>query len=259
MSRGGSLALVKRAFKVVNEEGVRRLVRKAEPILYDRLYPHLPETDEYGVYNGVVTGQRPRVSDYTVSERLSRASNPDYERQFVALLRTYVEVGDDVVVVGGGLGVSSVAAARRAGESGGVVTYEASRSEAERAARTVELNGLEDRVEVRHAIVGSRGDLRGSADGAEIVQSDELPACDVLALDCDGAELAILEALTERPSLLVVEHHGVSNEGTVEFEYRPAKVAGLLDQKGYEVVHEETVARKGPDRADETYFVARAT
>lgn len=154
---------------------------------------------------------------------------PDYEGPLIAGIRSHVIAGDNVVVVGGGRGVSSVAAAHRAGSDGNISTYEGSAKRHELTTETVDLNNVDDVVAVNHAIVGEAVDLADEPGGAETVAPTDLPDCDVLVLDCEGAEVGILESLDQRPRVLIVETHAF-------LDSPEADVRAALDELSYEVV-----------------------
>jgi hypothetical protein len=116
-----------------------------------------------------------------------------------------------VVVVGGGLGVTSAHAAKLAGPSGRVVCYEGSPLLSRNVERTAALNGVAARVKVETAIVGAAiGVYRNKGEALPaVVSGAELPFCDVLELDCEGAELMILRHMRIRPRIALVETHGM--------------------------------------------------
>lgn len=167
---------------------------------YNRVVrPNLPR--KLGLYNGYVA-RAPRLFD--VVDHV-----PDYKTELLRAVRTTVERGDDVVVVGGGKGIASVVAAEAAGADGTVTTYEGGDEWRDVVEETLLLNGVDGRVE--HAVVGTAVDVRGAA-SERVVAPADLPAHDVLVLDCDGAEVAVLEGFAAddapRPRQVVVETHG---------------------------------------------------
>jgi hypothetical protein len=167
--------------------------------VYNRVVrPHLPR--KLGLYNGYVA-RAPRLFD--VVDHV-----PDYKAELLHAVETTVERGDDVVVVGGGKGIASVVAAEAAGADGQVTTYEAGDDWVEVVEETLLLNVVEGRVE--HAIVGTAVAVRG-ATSAPVVATSDLPDCDVLVLDCDGAEVAVIDGFAAdgapRPREIVVETH----------------------------------------------------
>lgn len=143
---------------------------------------------------------------------------PDYEAPLVAAIRQRIRDGDDVVVVGGGRGVSSTVAAQRCGPEGSVVAFEGSQSRVALARETLELSRVDDVATVEHAVVGEAIDVAGEVGDATVVSPTDLPACDVLVLDCEGAEVEILDALEETPRVVIVETHDFL--GTSESDVR---------------------------------------
>lgn len=192
--------------------------------LYDWLLrPHLPT--KISVHNGVPIQDHARLFDIT-------EVFPAYEEPLIKSIRNEVESGDEVVIVGGGLGVSSVVAARTAGSEGSVRTYEASTEQCQVVQNTVELNKQTMSVEVRHAAVGhvsefSEDEYEVSDDVFRISPAD-LSECNVLELDCEGTEIEILEKLKIRPRTIIVETHGFLGSSRQDVEIR-------LENLGYEV------------------------
>lgn len=158
---------------------------------------HLPR--KIGYYNGVAV-RAPRLFDLT-------DHIPDYKAEQMDCIAAAVEAGDAVVNVGGGYGVSTVVAARNAGPSGRVVTFEPAGETLDALRETTEMNGVADRVELRHAAIGSPSHPKGTIEGADVLPPSALPECDVLILDCDGAEAEIVSRLEVRPRDLVIESH----------------------------------------------------
>src|SRR5262249_41883865 len=68
------------------------------------------------------------------------------------------------------------------------------------------------------------------SDLGTILPPSQLPACNVLQLDCEGAEVEILHELTIQPRVILVETHGVYGAPT-------DLVASLLWKRGYIVSH----------------------
>ncbi len=193
-------------------------ISKSIRIGYDSwLRPHLPHT--VVSYNGIsVLGAR-------VGDRFTwwhTTDLPSYEGTLVASIREHVGDGDTVVVVGGGWGVTTVAAAQQVGSDGKVLTYEGAEEEVAKVKTTIELNDVAASVTVNHAIVGEAHSLRGSMGGATAVPPEELPDCDVLVLDCEGAEIGILETMAINPRAVLVETHGMhgASEQDVETKLR---------------------------------------
>lgn len=204
--------LIQRAKEVRRERGTPSLLRRSIPGLYNRLvWPFLPE-GKPRKFGGVPVGTgRHRWFDSFVPWRTPSFDRPEYEQPLLAFLRDYVKQGDHVVIVGGGHGVSAVIAANSACEDGRITVFEASREFVDGIQETLRINGVEDQVRVSHTVVGTVSEYAeseyGSADDATVVSPAQLPECDVLELDCEGAELNILDDLEIRPRTIIVETH----------------------------------------------------
>lgn len=155
---------------------------------------------------------------------------PEYEAALLEGIRGTVESNDTVVVVGGGRGVSSVVAARQAAPDGHVTTYEGGAERLGIARETAVLSRVADSVSIEHSIVGSGIDVVGDGSDAVLIEPDDLLECDVLVLDCEGAELEILESLDQRPRTMIVETHAF-------LDSPESAVRNKLDNLGYTVVN----------------------
>lgn len=174
----------------------RDVLRPVQRLYNATLRKQLPR--KLAVLNGVTTRQ-PRLLDATDHD-------PSYEAPCISSLRSYVRDDDDVVVIGGGFGVSAVAAAR-AGADVDVTVFEAAREQFEAIQETLEINTGTESITPRHAIVGEAVDAWGSTESAAVVEPTELPEADVMEIDAEGAEMSILQALPQRPRVLIVESH----------------------------------------------------
>lgn len=194
------------------------------------------------VHNGVPVKGEARLLDLT-------EEFPDYEAALIAGVRDNVRAGDSVVIVGGGLGVSTVVAVNATGRRGTVETYEASEAQFEQIGETVRLNKVAENVELNHAIVGEYLDYNseqyGGEGSADTVEPAELPKSDVLVLDCEGAEIEILEQLSYEPRVIIVETHAFL--GAPEEEVRE-----ILDERNYDIIS------RGVESASKGVFVISA-
>lgn len=179
-----------------------------------------------GVYNGVVT-RRYYLLDLTKS-----TNEPAYKEALVGSVREAIDPGDAVVEIGAGFGVCTVWAARETGAAGRVLSFEANAEQTRVVHEALELTGqvagedLLDRVDVRQALVGSDLETYGSMAGAARVEPASLPNCDVLTMDCEGAELDVLRELSVEPRTIVVETHPTHAAPT-------DAVVEVLSSKGY--------------------------
>lgn len=243
-----TMGYISRILRVYSEEGVKPLIIKSMKYLYRNLVdfieryiallysvcldPFLPRIT--ATYNGVKinASQYSRYRfPWTVNDK------PHSESGLVNSLIENVNKGDTVVIIGGGWGVTTVTAAQRVGTSGHVIVYEGAKSEVEKLKDTIDINNVEDRVVINHAIVGEDINLRGKADGAATVAAGDLPDCDVLELDCEGAEVNILKKLKIRPRFILVESHGI-------FDASSRQLCKILKKVGYSIKSKE-VASEG--------------
>lgn len=158
----------------------------------------LPER-RIGVYNGVAV-RNVGLADV-------QDEQPLHEAQLFEAIRAHVPAGADVVLVGGGHGASAVCAARQVGPTGSVRAYEASAPSVATCRDTLRLNQVEDRASCDHAVVGKAHHVRDEVGDAETLTGADLPPCDALVMDCEGAEVEILATLDEFPPLIIVETH----------------------------------------------------
>jgi hypothetical protein len=175
------------------------------------------------VYNGVAVP--------SVEPEVGRDYKPDREAACGDALRRHVERGDEVVVVGGGRGLTTVIAARMTHFEGSVTVHESNSRMLETLRRTIEVNRVADLVTTVHAAIGSvseqAAELFGPGDG-ERLDPSALPECDVLEMDCEGAEVEILRGMACRPRTIVVETHA-------PLGVPPEDVEATLDEMGYDV------------------------
>lgn len=181
--------------------------------------------------NGVESPYRISIFDRIVPGFSRPKDNPRYESAEVAALRSYCRERDTIVIVGAGRGVTPTIAARVAGEEGEVIAYEASVERLERARATIDYNGVAGQVTLEHAIVAKAESVKGSIGTAAVIAPEDLPHCEYLELDCEGAEEQILENMTITPRVISVETHETKGASH-------ANVVAELANRGYEIVEE---------------------
>lgn len=183
------------------------------------------------LFNGIPTGARRHLLDLVAPHKWTSdvCSNATYESALVAGLRMHVGPGEHVVVVGGGHGVTAAVAAIAAGPSGRVDVYEAGDDMLDGIRQTLAANGVG--AHVHHAVVGAAHAVYGETT-ARVVPPGELPPCDVLMLDCEGAEREILTDLAARPRVLLIETHGMYGAPT-------ADVRRIVEALGYRITGDE--------------------
>lgn len=218
--------LLRKAVKLYREEGFIRLLTGGIRFGYETaVRPLLPKTTVS--YNGVqVRNGDARLGDFLVPWHTTAI--PGYEEALIRSIREHAKSGDRVAIVGGGWGVSTVAAARCVGEVGSVVTFEGSESAVKNVKKTINLNNVGEQVVVRHAIVSQAHSLRGEKGEAAIISPEDLPECEVLVLDCEGAEKEILKEIEITPRIFVVETHGMFDAPSEEIKKR-------IESRGYSI------------------------
>jgi hypothetical protein len=215
---------------VYREAGAGGLVWRVFSYFYiNFLRPVLPRGGPI-FYAGIVVGHR-KVGDQLLPKLFNSPlvnDVPDYEQALVSALKAHVRGGDDVVVVGGGLGITCAVAALAASETGHVNCFEGDLRGVEAVRRVASLNGVSKRVIAHHAVVGEAIGVYGDAVASTVVRPFDLPPCDILELDCEGAEVGILQAMTIEPRAIAVETHGFLGAPTLA-------VRKLLESRGYRV------------------------
>jgi hypothetical protein len=243
--------MIDRARTKYHEEGLLNLFADTATFIYNRVVSKfclwynttfrriLPRSGEHPVaYGGIKMGgtYEKRLFDGIVPWR-TPYDNPrwgsfdNYEPELVDALGSIVQEGDSVVIVGAGRGVTTAVAAKKAGSSGHLIAYEAQPRRVEDSRATINANGVDKWTEIREGVIGEaihipEGDRFGHFPKISV---DSIPECDVLELDCEGAELQILKELSIRPRTIIVEGHDCY--GSPEKELRT-----LLSEMKYEIV-----------------------
>jgi hypothetical protein len=229
MGSNGNLAGIgEKLAATYREEGLTGCVHRIAGAFYRRVGWHLLPSTGYVRFNGVPVRRRKAFESAISWEVQPDRDRPDYEGVLLQAIRENLDEGMDVVVVGGGWGVSSVVAANAVGPSGSVTTYEASPVMAERIERTVTLSGFGARASVRRFAVGEASRVWYPDHQVETVPASELPECDALVLDCEGAEIEILGTMTVAPEAIAVETHGC-------YDAPSSEVGEILRDLGYHI------------------------
>jgi hypothetical protein len=214
----------------MSSENTPVTTRLIKPLYNTLLRPHLPET--YLSANGIaVPGGR----------FFDRTTDIDYKPVARRALTAHLDAGDHVVEIATGHGIFGLVCHR---EGATVDTYEADAETLDRARELHQLVGADDSITHHHALVGAAGHGLGETDAPALAVSD-LPDRDVLLLDCEGAEKAILSESDHRADRVLVESH--PNQGA------PATaLQSILEDSGYQVV--QTPMRE--DTPEKAFLVA---
>ena len=170
---------------------------------------------------------------------------PEHEAELISAIRNYVQNGNKVLVIGGGSGASTVAVAHQVGSMGKVIAYEGNKNSAAMSKETINLNKVNDRVEIIHAIIEKPVYLLGEIGNPPTIPAKDFPECDALIMDCEGAETPILQNLKIKPKLIIVETHPLLNSPKEE-------IIKLLEKLNYKIISSDS-------RNDESIDVLSAT
>jgi hypothetical protein len=228
------------------------LSRRIAGYLYRRTIRKLLPTIAVVKYSGIPISRERKIGDAKMPAFLIPHPLEDiagYEQTLIGTLQSEIRVGDKVTVVGGGEGVTAVVAAQAVGDTGSVVCFEGSGWGVRKVKGTAIRNKVSSRLTVKHAVVGEAINVYGDSGQLStlVVAPAELPESDVLELDCEGAEIAILRNMTIRPRVIAVETHGYAGAPTVV-------VKKLLEELGY-AVEERGIAEPRLSEICETHDI----
>ena len=206
------------------ERGMTGVVNQITTILKikkagQRLLPTVKQMVDFGVPVEIERKMFFPIKDY-----------PEEEGGLVLAHKRLTKKGDKVIIVGGGYGITTVVASRVVGMNGLVRVYEAGDKSIKQIMSTIELNKAYENIILDRKIVGHIIDSRGDYSDLETLSPSELPECDVLELDCEGAETVILEGLKTKPRVIVVEIHPWLSGKPMFYVIRK------LEDKGYNIV-----------------------
>lgn len=212
---------------------LRRLIRWLEPMYLARR--HLLPTSHLVNCAGFSVAKKPLDFLFFSTAGIESASN--YESSLIQALHTYIRPEDRVSIVGAGLGVTTALAGSLARS---VVCYEASKPYARITSETVRINGLSN-VTLIEAVVAEDRAVYGREKTNRILPPESLEDCDLLEMDCEGAEVLILRQMKIRPRVIVVETHGLYGAPT-------AMIQDLLQGLGYTVQNMGIAEERYPDQ-----------
>jgi hypothetical protein len=210
---------IKKGKKLYREQGLSMLVQAGLFKFLAKCF-HVPSR-KIAVFNGVAVRGTSLYSKIDIF--------PEHEAELISAIRNYVKTGEKALVIGGGSGASTVVVAHQVGNTGSVVSYEGNRNSVARVKETINLNKVNDRVQVHHTIVEKPVYLLGDIGNPPTLAAKDIPDCDALVMDCEGAELPILQNIKIRPRLIIVEAHPLINSPKEE-------VIKLLDKLGYDII-----------------------
>lgn len=214
---------IKKGKKLYNENGLSILIQAGLFKFLAKCF-HIPSR-KIAVFNGIAVRG---ASLYSKTD-----TYPEHEAELISAIRNYVKSGEKVLVIGGGSGASTVVIAHQIGNTGSIITYEGNKNSVDRIKDTINLNKVNDRVVVNHTIVEKSVHLMGEIGNALTLAAKDFPDCNALVMDCEGAELPILQNIAIRPRLIIVETHPL-------FDSPEEKIIELLDKLGYDIISSNT-------------------
>lgn len=231
--------MIKKLTDKYHRDGLTSLLRSAPKYVasqsYMMVWSRFPKSRR-AVWNEVVVppevAPEPRITDKLIPAPV-RTDYPKSEGGEVEGHKHYTQVNDHVVIIGGGRGVTAVWASKAVGLNGSVIVYEGGLEQVDIVRQVAHLNGVANRIKVRHALVGPGLSVYGTYNGAERINPTDIPDCDVLELDCEGAEAEILPQLQVRPRVIILEIHARDYDD-------PWRWKQDLSQIGYEIVDRRT-------------------
>ena len=212
-------SIIKKFTRLRNEHGLSGLVQAVSFKFLTSIF-HIPSR-KIAVFNGIAVRGTSLYSKIDIF--------PEHEVELIAAIRKYIKNGEKVLVIGGGSGASTVVVAHQVGNTGSVITYEGNLNSVNVVKDTINLNKVNDRVIVNHTIVEEPVHLMGELKNASTLAAKDFPDCDVLVMDCEGAELPILKNIKIKPRLIIVETHPMFNSPK-------SKIIPLLNKLDYEII-----------------------
>jgi len=193
------------ALNILREDGPIILTDRVLAKIYRTTLRRLmPQVGHFNI-NGVAVPGRRLFDGLTPSDWWCFPGNmSDYEHTEVEGVKQYVGGNNDVVVIGGGFGVTAVHAANNT--SGEITVIEASKQRFQNLSKTFEANGVSDQIQ---SLFGYLGDLHIDLDDSDIpmIAYQDVPKADIWDMDCEGAEIEILQNLPYNPSTILIETH----------------------------------------------------
>lgn len=221
------MKIIQKSKKAISEGGVSLLWKRSRNFLYDQYSQFLPWIKRD--YNGITVPSHKPTGRFIPAVDVK--DKPNYEEGIISSLEREVEEGDNIVICGGGLGVTAVKSALLNEDPSKVEIFEGSRSQIENIEKTLRENEVSE-INLRHAIVGNEKEIWGSTGEADRISAEDLPLCDILELDIEGSEKGVLKELGISPNTIIVESHGHLDAPTDE-------IKSILRVKGYEIKNVE--------------------
>jgi hypothetical protein len=251
------IQLIKKAINKYHREGLFPLLNSIPPYLYGRIirrfYVRLldPKPIKCSTAAGIKVPTRGKRYLLDSLVNYDDVSDDEFEGGLVTFHKEFTQSGDRVSIVGGGFAITTVTAINQSEEGGVVRVYEPSTDRINAIAKTVTANGIAQwGGELSHTVVGNLSpqeelNREGLMETVPALEPSALPECDVLELDCEGAEVNILKNLDIRPRMIFVEVH------PKKLTMDATEVSRHLKQNGYCIISYRT--HNGDKISEDTY------
>lgn len=229
--------------EIYRTDGLKSLCVRSMGYLYRNTLRKMLPVAGPPIYNGIeVVGDKHYSHNKPAAKRrlfdgffppcFHRSTKPNEEGGLVAAHKCVTERGDDVLIAGGGWGVTMGNASKIVGEGGSVTVFEGSNKLVEDLHRVAKFNDIEDICTIRHGLVGDDTVIWGGEKPDDpVISPTDLPECDVFEMDCQGAEYDILEEMEIQPRAMIIELHPKIYEKPL------GELRDLMEEQGYEITH----------------------
>jgi hypothetical protein len=248
------LLKLKIALDILKKKGFKSFLKEITIYIYRHFIRDLTPTTGYLEYaiglanNPIVIDEKKYFFDKFFSSYYK--VNPKRELGLRLAHVALTRMGDHVVIIGGGEGLSAITAAQQIGKKGKLTIYDGLEDErnvfgTRKIQRNLELNGVPPIWVIKHGFVTSRNndlinnktyDTEFLNEKTPIIHPSELPECDVLETDCNGAELLILQNMKIRPRVLIIELEAAFYKKFFDNNEHPRDVLKLLNEIGYTII-----------------------
>lgn len=196
----------------------KKVIRKALPSVGFIYYSDIKVSKDKKPFDSIL--KFPFIPNASVNK-------PTYEKTLINELKKHVKANSKVVIIGAGVGITAVVADQLISDEGTIICYESSFSQYNKANKTFRYNNVSENTSLVNATVAANIGVYNEG-SSNIIAVNNLPECDILQLDCEGAERLILQDMTFSPKVVIVETHGVFGAPTT-------LITKILINKGYSV------------------------